>query len=41
VRAALAAGVKHVDTAAIYKNEADIATALWDEARAPRDSVFM
>jgi 2,5-diketo-D-gluconate reductase A len=41
VGAALAAGIRHIDTASIYKNEADVAAALWDDARAPRDSVFM
>lgn len=41
VHAALAAGIRHIDTAAIYKNQDEIAAALWDEARVPRDEVFM
>ncbi|KAI8477485.1 MAG: NADP-dependent oxidoreductase domain-containing protein [Monoraphidium minutum] len=41
VNAALACGIRHIDTAAIYKNEDEIAKALWDEARVPRSSVFI
>lgn len=41
VRAAITAGIRHIDTAAIYKNSDQIATALWDEARVPRRDVFM
>ncbi|GBF88570.1 glyoxal reductase-like [Raphidocelis subcapitata] len=41
VSAALAAGIRHIDTAAIYKNEELIAEALWDDARIPRGDVFI
>lgn len=40
VKAAVQCGITHIDTAAIYKNEADIAAALRD-AGIPRSSVFI
>lgn len=41
VAAALASGIRHIDTAAIYKNEEVVAQALWEDARVPRSSVFI
>lgn len=40
VRAALAAGYRHVDTAAVYGNEADVGAAI-RESGVPRDEVFV
>jgi diketogulonate reductase-like aldo/keto reductase len=40
VEAALAAGYRHVDTAAVYRNESDVGAAL-HASRLPRDQVFI
>jgi 2,5-diketo-D-gluconate reductase A len=40
VRAALAAGVAHVDTAEAYRNEAAVGRA-WRDSGRPRDAVFL
>jgi diketogulonate reductase-like aldo/keto reductase len=40
VRAALAAGYRHVDTARVYRNEADVGAAVRDSG-IPRDEIFV
>jgi diketogulonate reductase-like aldo/keto reductase len=40
VRAALAAGYRHIDTARVYQNETDVGQALHDSG-VPRDQVFI
>jgi diketogulonate reductase-like aldo/keto reductase len=40
VHAALAAGYRHIDTAAIYRNEADVGAAV-NESDVPREDIFV
>ena len=41
ITSAIENGIKHIDTASIYKNEEDIAAALWDNMQLDRTSVFL
>jgi 2,5-diketo-D-gluconate reductase A len=40
VRAALRSGYRHIDTATMYRNEAEIGVA-WQDSGVPRDEVFL